>query len=42
VTESTWLDRIDEELDDGNRNTGQTRHNGNDQIWFYVGEGPRW
>ena len=42
VTDSAWLNVIDEELDDGNRNTGQTRHNGNDQIWFYVGEGPRW
>lgn len=42
ISESTWLDLIDEELDDGNRSTGQARHNGNDQIWFYVGEGLSW
>lgn len=42
VTDTFWLDIIDEKLDDGDRNTGQTRHNGVDQIWFYVGEGPSW
>jgi general secretion pathway protein G len=36
------LNRIDEDLDDGNRNTGLIRHDDNDTLLFYIGEGPRW
>lgn len=36
------LNRIDDDLDDGNRNAGTVRHNNNNTLLYYVGEGPRW
>jgi len=36
------LNKIDADLDDGNRNAGNIIHNGTSSLTFYVGEGPRW
>jgi len=36
------LNKVDTELDDGNRNTGNIRHNGSSYMYYYIGEGPRW
>jgi len=36
------LERIDRELDDGNRNAGMLRHNNASILYYYCGEGARW
>lgn len=36
------MDEIDSAMDDGNGATGMVRHNGNNWLGLYVGEGSRW
>lgn len=36
------LERIDQDLDDGDANTGLLRHNNRDWLTYFVGEGPKW
>ncbi len=39
---SNVLDAIDEDLDDGNRNSGNLRHDGGSYLRYYLAEGPSW
>lgn len=36
------LTKIDTQMDDGNPNTGQIRHNNSNWLTYFVAEGPRW